>query len=243
MPDARSSSRVGSHRDAVKTRSSATAATGAPTAAMETSPQQSLAENEAINGAQSRREELLRIAGTLFAANGYKNTTVRDIADAAGIQSGSLYHHFDSKESMMDELLRKFQDALWHRYDSIMASEQTPRAKLVQLVQASFEAIRNHRAEVAIYQKEATFLSGFERFAYLRDRNAKMRQVWVGLLEAGIDAGEFRDDLDTQLVYRFLRDTVWVAVGWYRPGGTYSDVEVADQYLTILLEGISRSQS
>ena len=46
----------------------------------------------------TRREELLQIAGALFAQRGFKNTTVRDIADAAGILSGSLYHHFDSKE-------------------------------------------------------------------------------------------------------------------------------------------------
>ncbi len=57
----------------------------------------------------SRRAELLGIAARLFAERGFKNTTVRDIADAAGILSGSLYHHFDSKESMVDELLDTFQ--------------------------------------------------------------------------------------------------------------------------------------
>jgi AcrR family transcriptional regulator len=56
-------------------------------------------------GKASRREELLAIAAELFAQRGFKNTTVRDIADAAGILSGSLYHHFDSKESMVDEIL------------------------------------------------------------------------------------------------------------------------------------------
>ena len=55
-----------------------------------------------------RRGELLAIAAGLFAEKGFKNTTVRDIADAAGILSGSLYHHFDSKESMVDEILRSF---------------------------------------------------------------------------------------------------------------------------------------
>ena len=47
-------------------------------------------------------------------------------------------------------------------------------------------------------------------------------------------------DLDVELVYRFLRDTVWVAVRWYRPGGDLTPEQVADQYLRILLEGISR---
>ena len=54
----------------------------------------------------SRRDELLATAGRMFAEQGLRSTTVRDIADAAGILSGSLYHHFDSKESMVDEILR-----------------------------------------------------------------------------------------------------------------------------------------
>src|SRR5689334_24527842 len=87
----------------------------------------------------SRREELLGIAAGLFASKGFRNTTVRDIADAAGILSGSLYHHFDSKESMVDEILRTFQDELFGRYDEILASDDDPRAKLEQAVRVSFE--------------------------------------------------------------------------------------------------------
>src|SRR6188768_1431941 len=89
----------------------------------------------------SRRDELLGIAAELFASKGFRNTTVRDIADAAGILSGSLYHHFDSKESMVDEILRTFQDELFGRYDEILASDADPRAKLEQAVRVSFDAI------------------------------------------------------------------------------------------------------
>ena len=186
----------------------------------------------------SRRLELLEIAATLFAERGFKNTTVRDIADAAGILSGSLYHHFDSKESMVDELLDSFQRGLWEEYDAIEASERTPREKLEAIVRASFDAIDSHHSEVAIFQTDAAYLAGFERFAYLQERNVRFQTLWTGLLRDGVAAGELRADLDVELVYRFLRDTVWVAVRWYRPGGTLSPSDVADQYLSILLEGI-----
>ena len=189
----------------------------------------------------SRRDELLAIAGGLFAERGFKNTTVRDIADAAGILSGSLYHHFDSKESMVDELLDTFQTELWKQYDAIEASDQTPKAKLEAIVRASFEAIGEHRDEVAIFQNDALYLATFERFSYLIERNRKFRTLWTGLLEAGVASGELRADLDVALVYRFLRDTVWVAVRWYRPGGALTPADVADQYLSILLEGISHA--
>jgi len=198
-----------------------------------------VAPNDGTAG-QSRRDELLAIAAGMFAERGFKNTTVRDIADAAGILSGSLYHHFDSKEAMVDELLDTFQTALWKRYDDITASDLTAKGKLTAIVRASFDAIDHHHSEVAIFQNDAAYLTTFERFGYLNERNLKFRTLWLGLLEQGVAAGELRSDLDVELVYRFLRDTVWVAVRWYRPGGSLTPADVADQYLTILLEGISQ---
>ena len=189
--------------------------------------------------ATSRRDELLAIAAKLFAERGFKNTTVRDIADAAGILSGSLYHHFDSKESMVDEILSSFQDELFGKYAEILAGGADARAKLDAAVRVSFEAIDQHRNEVAIFQNEADYLGTFERFAYLADRNQQSRDVWLVLLQGGIDAGVLRSDLDLELTYRFIRDTVWVAVRWYRPGAKLSHHDIADQYLTILLDGIT----
>ena len=189
---------------------------------------------------RERREELLAIAARLFADKGFKNTTVRDIADAAGILSGSLYHHFDSKESMVDEILRTFQEELFGQYDAILASDADPLTKLEQAVLVSFDAIDRHHDEVAIFQNEAAYLLTFDRFAYLAERNRQSRDVWLTLLRDGIDAGVLRDDLDIELTYRFIRDTVWVAVSWYRPGGRRTQTEIAQQYLSILLEGIHR---
>lgn len=194
---------------------------------------------QATTEAGTRRTELLAIAAQLFADKGFRNTTVRDIADAAGILSGSLYHHFDSKESMVDEILSTFQEELFGQYDAILASADDARTKLERAVRVSFEAIENHPHEVAIYQNDADFLGGFDRFGYLKDRNAQSRQVWVTLIEEGVQTGVLRGDLDVTLTYRFIRDTVWVAVRWYRPGRGLSHTDIADQYVRILLDGIS----
>ncbi len=52
----------------------------------------------------ARRAEILETAATLFASSGLR-TTLKDIADACGILPGSLYHHFDSKEAIVIELV------------------------------------------------------------------------------------------------------------------------------------------
>lgn len=174
----------------------------------------------------------------MFAEQGLRSTTVRDIADAAGILSGSLYHHFDSKESMVDEILRGYLDKLFARYQEIAASELSATDTLQQLVIASFESIDADRNAVAIYQDEAKRLASQERFAYLGERNTEFRDLWRTVLTRGVADGEFRSDLDVELVYRFLRDTVWVAVRWYRPGGSLSVDDIAKQYLSVVLDGI-----
>ena len=190
----------------------------------------------------SRRDELLALAARMFAERGFLATTVRDIADAAGILSGSLYHHFDSKESMVDEILRGFLDELFGRYRDILATGEAPRQALEAVVVASFECIDRSHDAVAIYQREAAYLSKFDRFGYLTERNTEFRKLWVGLLEEGIRVGAFRDDLDVELVYRFIRDTVWVAVHWYHPGGALTADAVARQYLSIVLDGIAQGR-
>ena len=186
-----------------------------------------------------RRGELLAIAARLFAQQGLRETTVRDIADAAGILSGSLYHHFDSKESMVDEILRGFLNDLFSRYRAIVAQQLAPRPRLEALVQVSFEAIEQQHDAVAIYQNEALRLSGQQRFRYILERWAEFRTMWHDVLRAGMADGSFRADLDVDLTYRFLRDTAWVGVRWFRPGGPVDVHAVAAQYLSIVLDGIA----
>lgn len=186
-----------------------------------------------------RREELLGIAAGLFARDGLRATTVRDIADAAGILSGSLYHHFDSKETIVDEILRGFLDDLFAAYDEVARAGLDARATLEGLVRASFAAIGGRHDEVAIYQDEAKHLRANPRFEYISARHAEFREMWLAVLRRGVEEGDFRADLDLTLAYRFLRDTVWVAVRWYRADGELAPDVVADQYLSIVLDGIA----
>ena len=192
--------------------------------------------------ANTRRDELLRLAAAMFAERGLRATTVRDIADSAGILSGSLYHHFSSKEEMVDEVLRGFLDWLFDRYQQIVATEPNPLERLKGLFMASFEAIAPRHAEVVIYQDEAKRLSSQPRFAYVEERNRQQRKMWVDVLTEGIEQGLFRPDVDVDLVYRFIRDTTWVSVRWYQPGGPLTAEQVGQQYLSIVLGGITTTQ-
>ncbi|MFE7132522.1 TetR/AcrR family transcriptional regulator [Streptomyces sp. NPDC057638] len=192
-----------------------------------------------VTGAPERRRELLGLAAEVFAEQGYNATTVREIADAAGMLAGSLYYHFDSKESMLDEILSSFLDELWAGYDTVLAAALGPRETIEALVTESFREIDRHRAAVAIYQRESRHLAALPRFQYLTVSQRRFEETWLGTLERGVAEGVFRAGLDTRLTYRFVRDTVWVAASWYRPGGRLGPEEIARQYLTMVLDGIA----
>ncbi|MDT5220639.1 MAG: TetR/AcrR family transcriptional regulator, cholesterol catabolism regulator, partial [Mycobacterium sp.] len=104
----------------------------------------------------------------------------------------------------------------------------------------SFEAIEHRHAQVVIYQDEAQRLSSQPRFSYIEDLNKQQRQMWIDVINQGIKQGYFRRDLDVDLVYRFIRDTTWVSVRWYQPGGPLTAVQVGQKYLAIVLGGIQK---
>jgi AcrR family transcriptional regulator len=191
-------------------------------------------------GEQLRQAELLQIAADLFAERGYVATTVRDIADAAGILSGSLYHHFDSKESMIDEILSTFINQTLDTYDAVVAEGLRPRQTFERLVSVSLGSMTTARSAILIYQNESRFLVQEPRFAYLGDAHRRFERIWTVVIEQGIEAGEFRENLDPKLIYRLVRDSVWTAPRWWRPGGPLKPERITEQYVAVLVDGIAR---
>ncbi|QNS02564.1 TetR/AcrR family transcriptional regulator [Streptomyces xanthii] len=185
-----------------------------------------------------RRSELLGIAAELFATRGYAQTTVRDIADEAGILSGSLYHHFSSKEEMLDEILREFLDPLLERFTAIEKQGENPEQVLDELVRHSFAAIHASPVAVALYQNELTMFSRQPGFEYVGRTGKKIEKIWLTVLKAGQKSGVFRPDVDVHLTYRFIRDAIWSTVRWYRPRGKYKHEAVAVQFLLVLHGGL-----
>src|SRR5881392_401385 len=141
-----------------------------------------------------RRAHLVVLAGELFAQKGYRATTVREIADAAGILSGSLYHHFDSKESIGDEILSGFINAILADYRDAVAQAADPRAALEQIVRSTSRTLSRHRAALTMLQNDWSYFSSQPRFAYLPKALREIEQTWVTQLELGQQSGLFRAD-------------------------------------------------
>ena len=186
-----------------------------------------------------RRDEILAIAAELFAERGFAATTVREIADSAGILSGSLYHHFDSKESMVEELLRTFLEDITRAYRAVVASGDDPVQVLRTLVRLAFESIGARWATVSVMVNEYNLLISYPRFSFVQEMSEETERLWVDVIERGVRSGAFRGNLDPRMTYRFLRDAIWVSVRWYQPTGRDRPTDIADVYVGVLLDGIA----
>jgi len=185
-----------------------------------------------------RRAEILSVAADIFARKGYMNTTVREIADASGILAGSLYHHFDSKEAMVDEILSTFLASLVAQYDAVIAAADDPHTTLRNLVHTLFHGLSEHRAAITLTHNDSYYLEQIPRFAYLQDTKVQVEQLWVAELRRGMATGAFRADLDPALVWVFIKGAAWAAVQYVSDGGSESSDAIADTHLDVLLHGI-----
>ncbi len=185
-----------------------------------------------------RRAQLLGIAAELIASRGYSSTTVRDIADEAGILSGSLYHHFASKEAILEEILKNFMDPLLARFEEIEAEGGGPRIVLDRLIEHAFATIEQDPAAVGLYQNESSFLAKQPGFEFVGDASRRIEGIWLGAIEQGQREGVFRDAIDAGIAYRFIRDSVWSTVGWFRPGGRHTAASVSQHFQDLLHFGL-----
>jgi TetR/AcrR family transcriptional regulator, cholesterol catabolism regulator len=181
---------------------------------------------------------MVLLAGELFAQKGYRATTVREIADAAGILSGSLYHHFDSKESIGDEILSSFINEVLADYRAAVTSAGSPRSVLEQIVRSTSGTLSRHRAALAMLQHDWNYFSTQPRFAYLPKALREIERIWITQLNLGKESGVFRADLDAKLTYRLLRDVLWLPTQWRRTDGFSTD-QVVDGLLRLLFDGIA----
>ncbi|GAA1279430.1 TetR/AcrR family transcriptional regulator [Sphaerisporangium rubeum] len=194
--------------------------------------------------ASERRDHLVKLAAELFARKGFQATTVREIADEAGILSGSLYHHFDSKETIVDEVLSTFLKDLIGRYRAALDDSSDARTVLSEMVRIGFSTLEPHRAAITVMQNDWNYLRSLpgDRFDYLIKAEDEVERMWIEQIKRGQAEGLFRPDADPKLTYRMIRDTIWVAVRWFRPGGRLNTATLAEHYITVLFDGLGTGE-
>jgi AcrR family transcriptional regulator len=189
-----------------------------------------------------RREEVLQTAAQLFASSGFR-TSLADIADACGILPGSLYHHFDSKEAIVVELVHRYHDDLDRIAKEALDTlhEPVPRTvdeRILDFGRAIAACSVEHRAALLLTLYEPPMVAGDE-LAGLAQMPASIQEAMHELLKAGSKAGTIRSGINLALLADRLCTSmlnVGVGVSHVTPGGEL----VPDLRIKILLHGIAQ---
>ncbi|MES2999557.1 MAG: TetR/AcrR family transcriptional regulator [Pseudomonadota bacterium] len=191
------------------------------------------------NSTIDTREKLLRLAARSFGTQGYSATTMRDIADQAGIEAASIYYHFSSKEDLVEAVMS-------HGGESIV---EELKAHLDELPRTASADTRLRAAVIGLLKAEIKYgdyaLAHARLLAQLpdkvRERQVKRREqhqkLWTTLIEDLRDEGFLRPDIDIALARVFILSCVNSVQTWFNPRKSSLE-EVGNQLCTIFFEGV-----
>jgi AcrR family transcriptional regulator len=197
---------------------SRTVARGAAAGVRERAPAARAAGNGA--GEANRRDELVRVAARLFRDQGYDGTSVRDIAGAVGMRSGSPFYHFASKEEILYAVMEEGLRQGLARSEAALAHHSDARARFAALMRAHFGTILedgNDFVPVMLYEWRRLPPAYRKRLIAVKDR---YDALWQALLDELTEAGLIRGD--PKLARLMILGAINFTATWYRRSGALS---------------------
>ncbi|GAB2642946.1 TetR/AcrR family transcriptional regulator [Prescottella soli] len=184
-----------------------------------------------------RREVILAESARLFSERGIAATTIREIGDAVGLNSGTLYHYFSSKDAIVSEILVCFLTDLVERYDAVVAEPETARTRLGRIVRVSLEVADMHPYATEIYQNEFANLSTLPRYTEIAAAVESSHDAWFNVVEDGVRDGEFNSGVDIFEFQRMMRECVFMSVRWHRKTLAQDVDSLTETLTTVFLNG------
>jgi AcrR family transcriptional regulator len=180
---------------------------------------------------------VLEAAAAVFLERGFEAATTRDIGERAGVLSGSLYHHFETKEEMLFELVRDVYDGVLAFVDGLEPTG-TAADRLRRVLEHHVRHLIANLARTTLFLHDLRSLTPEHRAA-IEAAEARYVDVITGLLAEGRADGSLRPDLDPLLTRMVLLGAVNWVYRWYRPGGALSAEAIATEIASLLLDGVS----
>ena len=192
-----------------------------------------------INKNSKRRKELVAIAARLFCNQGYESTTVRMLADAMGIKSGSLFHHFKDKQEILFAVIESGMHHALQITTRALEKLDSPRERLLAVARSHlFTLLEDRNAHVvALYEWRSLTEESRHELVKIRDAYESLwTQVIAECQEAGLMTG------DRGLQRRLALGALNWTVQWYRPGAGLEPDDLAEELVAMVLreDGVLR---
>ncbi|GAA3629059.1 TetR/AcrR family transcriptional regulator [Kineosporia mesophila] len=185
-------------------------------------------------------DDVMRAALELFAGQGYANTSVQQVVEAAGVTKGALYHYFQSKDDLLFAIYERILSVQTEHLNAIVEKElpvgQSLREVCVDVVETSADFL----LEGTVFFRSQHMLSAPRQQEVTRRRRA-YHEVFIGLLAQGQTEGLYRKDIPvTVMAAHFFSDLHYLS-SWYSPAGPEDKTTLAHQLTDMFLVSIAAS--
>lgn len=187
---------------------------------------------------ETRENQLLAIARTLFARHGYDRTSLRDIAEAANITKAALYYYFPNKDALFERVVLESLQALHDRVSAAVALAKGPTQRIRAFMEESALVLQDRGRDRWVAGSNAFWqgATSGQRLAALELRDSYEALLRQCIADA-IAAGELRP-VEPAMAGRFLLSALNYMPRWHKPEGKYTAVQVMQQFLDMLMYGL-----
>ena len=194
----------------------------------------SIHEDDQLIDPQSAKGRLLATAATLFNQKGYERTTVRDIASAVGIQSGSIFHHFKTKEAILKSVMEETIIFNTRLMKTKLEIAKSPKEKLLALIVCELESINGVTGDamaVLVYEWRSLNEQNQADILKLRD---EYETLWINTLTLAKEEGYIEGDVF--ILRRFLTGALSWSKTWFSNTGKVSLELLAEEALRLAVK-------
>ena len=182
----------------------------------------------------TRRDDLLDVAARLFAERGFHGTSMADLAEAMGLQKGSLYSLTTSKQELLATIARGGAAAFHEALDRV-PDDGLPLERVRAALRGHLATVAGQLDAATVFTREWRFLEEPERAAFRAERR-RYEERWHALLRDAAERGALRADLDVDAAVLLLLSAANWAYTWLRPG--VDTDELADRFFGIIVDGV-----
>jgi TetR/AcrR family transcriptional regulator, cholesterol catabolism regulator len=182
----------------------------------------------------TRRKELVQTAARLFADQGYHGTSMGDIAQAMGVQKGSLYSLTGSKQELLADAMREGAAAFHAALDGV-PEDAGALERIRTALRGHLRVVAGQLEVATVFTREWRYLEGPDRARFVAERR-RYEERWRALLRDGVERGELRTDLEVDAAALLVLSAANWAYTWLRPG--VDTDALADAFAAIVVDGV-----
>jgi AcrR family transcriptional regulator len=196
-----------------------------------------------MTGLSPNKDKILEVSLDLFAAKGFRGTSIRDIANAVGISISNIYHYFGNKEGVLLAILQRSAEDIAAKLHQVSDSDIEPLERFKRLVSTHVKLAVSRES---VKEGKIFFLDEEHLSTEGNEINLQLQRQILGIylreLRTLQSLGHIRPKSLTVMAFNVLAVINW-CLRWYRPDGPMSLEDVSEEVVTFVLHGVLGSRT